>query len=103
MTVDEIDLLTALDGGEADGDLSDNCHVTAVVTAKAVIAPASLELKANGKQNAALGAKATPKDATEVAPIYEPGNLAIATVDAFEKQRGCTLKKAAFSLLSGAV
>lgn len=89
VTVDESGLLTALDAGEADvtvskadGGLSGSCHVTVVVTATGVTAPASLELETNGQQTAALGAKATPEDATGITLAYESSDPAVATVDA---------------------
>lgn len=102
-------MLTAVDAGEvdvtvseADSDLSGICHIKVVVTTTGVITPASLELKTNGQLNAALGAKAAPENATGVASTCESSNPAVAKVDAYDKQKGSTLKKAAFSLLSGA-
>ncbi len=87
-TVDETGLVTAVGAGEADitvsvadANISSTTHIKVVILPTGVEAPETLSLELNGEATKALGAKMTPKDATDVKLAYLSSDESVATVD----------------------
>ena len=87
-TVDETGTVTAVAAGEAeitaavkDTEMQDVCVITVKVSAKELKVPDTLEVKLNDTNEAAIGAKCEPKDASNISFDFASSDEEVATVD----------------------
>ena len=87
-TVDETGTVTAIAAGEAeitatvkDTEMQDVCVITVKVSAKELKVPDTLEVKLNDTNEAAIGAKCEPKDASNISFDFASSDEEVATVD----------------------
>ena len=88
VTVDETGTVTAVAAGEAeitatvkDTEMQDVCVITVKVSAKELKVPDTLEVKLNDTNEAAIGAKCEPKDASNISFDFASSDEEVATVD----------------------
>ena len=87
-TVDETGTVTAVAAGEAeitaavkDTEMQDVCVITVKVSAKELKVPATLDVKLNDTDEAAIEAKCEPEDASNISFDFASSDEEVATVD----------------------